>query len=91
MKLNANEKLVDGVLLLRRFSYRHVEDDSRFGLLEAASYRDARNHLGPDFYIRQVWLTYEQSEQPVSHESSWYTLLDLYIQELRPRQQSSPS
>lgn len=83
-KVNANEKIVDGVLLLRRFAHRHKNNETQFGLLEAASFRDARNHLGPDFYIRQMWLPLDHIELPVSQERGWYALLDLYIKELAP-------
>lgn len=60
MTKDKNVKVVGGHVRYRRFAYLHKHDRSRFGLLEAVNYQDARNHLGSGYYIRQTWLTSEE-------------------------------
>ena len=56
----SNIRIIGGNVQQRRFAYLHKRDRDRFGLLEAVDYRNARDHLGSGFYIRQTWLTREE-------------------------------
>lgn len=58
--MTENERSIGGNIQCRRFAYLHKRDHSRFGLLEATNYQNARNHLGSGFHIRQTWLTLDE-------------------------------
>jgi len=63
--MSSNERFIGGSIQHRRFAYLHKNHRDRFGLLEAVDYQNARDHLGGDYHIRQIWLTlddvYEES------------------------------
>lgn len=58
--MSENERIIGGNVQLRLFAYLHKRDRSKFGLLEALDYQNARDHLGSAFHIRQTWLTIEE-------------------------------
>ena len=75
-----NERFSGDTVQLRRFAYLHKQDRSRFGLLEAVDYRDARNHLGSRYHIRQVWLTIEDDhEQAFNGSLRWQIVSNLFL------------
>ena len=40
----------------KRYAYRHKRDATKFGLLHAVDYADARRWLGSAYRIRVVWV-----------------------------------
>jgi len=42
----SGERVIGGNIQFRRFAYLHKWDRSKFGLLDAVDYRNARDHLG---------------------------------------------
>lgn len=70
--MSRNERVINGVLQIRKFAYLHKSDIYQFGLLEAADYKNARQYLGSRFRIRQVWLTVEEDHaQAFDKDRKW--------------------
>lgn len=61
----SDERVIGGNIQFRRFAYLHKRDRSKFGLLDAVDYRNARDHLGSGYYIRTTWLTLEEEHAQV--------------------------
>lgn len=58
-----NMREVGGNYQYRRFAYLHKKDHEFFGLLLALDYKNAREHLGSRFHIRQTWLTEKEEDE----------------------------
>jgi hypothetical protein len=58
--MSTNHKFIGGQHFERRFAYLSKTKTPRFGLLLASCSRDAREHLGRGFFIRQTWLGSEE-------------------------------
>ena len=68
-----------GEVEFRRFAYRHKSKPDLFGLLEAVDSRDARRHLGSQFFIRQVWLTVEDDHAQADSRERRREIVDTVI------------
>lgn len=64
--MSKDERVVGGHVQFRRFAYLHKKDHSKFGLLDAIDYKNARDHLGKGYHIRTTWLTLEEEHAQVS-------------------------
>ena len=80
MNESSNERVVGGIHQVRRFAYLHKKDHDRFGLLEAVSYRDARNYLGKGCYCRTTWLTRDEARSAEdSGERRWGIVSSIFL------------
>jgi len=66
----------------RRFAYLHKKDHDRFGLLEASDSKNARQHLGSQFHIRQTWLTSEEEHNTDCRERKWEIVASIFLSPL---------
>jgi hypothetical protein len=67
----------------RRFAYLRKRDWSEFGLLEAADSRDARQHLGTGYHIRQTWLTAEEhTQEHFDRDLRWRIVSSIFLSPL---------
>jgi len=78
-----NERAIGGNVHVRRFAYINKNDYSRFGLLYAENYKDARKHLGSGFYIRKTWLTLEEERaQAIDRDRRWEIVSSIFLNPL---------
>jgi len=58
----------------RRYAYVKRSNQTRFGsfgLLEATSYENAKQHLGSTFRIKSVWITEDEHENSCDKDRVW--------------------
>ena len=60
--LDENTRVICGNMQHRRFAYIHKVFSNRFGLLLASDMKNAREHLGRDFFIKETWLSSDEEE-----------------------------
>jgi hypothetical protein len=60
--IDENTRAICGNLQHRRFAYIHKKDGSRIGLLLASDIKNAREHLGRDFFIKETWLSSDEEQ-----------------------------
>jgi hypothetical protein len=60
--VDENTRVICGNWQHRRFAYRHKKDASRIGLLLASDIKNAREHLGRDFFIKETWLSSDEEQ-----------------------------
>ncbi len=60
--VDENTRVICGNWQHRRFAYRHKKDGSRIGLLLASDMKNAREHLGTDFFIKETWLSSDEEQ-----------------------------
>lgn len=77
-----NTKIIAGNLMFRRFAYLHKKDHDRFGLLEASDSKNARQHLGSQFHIRQTWLTTNEEHNTDCRERKWEIVASIFLSPL---------
>ncbi len=61
-KIDDNTRVICGNMQHRRFAYIHKDDRQRLGLLQALDMKNARGHLGRDFFIKETWLSSDEEE-----------------------------
>lgn len=77
--MSRNERLIGGHLHLRRFAYLHKRHHDQFGLLEAVDYRNAIQHLGRGYFVRQTWLTIDEHQsQQVDRNRRWEIVASVF-------------
>jgi len=78
--MSSNERVIGGNRQVRRFAYLHKKDHDRFGILEAVSYRDARDYLGKGYYCRTTWLTDDEARSAEdSGERRWEIVSSVFL------------
>ena len=60
--IDENTRVICGNFQHRRFAYIHKKDGSRIGLLCASDMKNAREHLGRDFFIKETWLSDDEEQ-----------------------------
>lgn len=53
-------RIIDGVLMEKRFAYLSKTNPDRFGILMALDYQNAKDHLGGNFWIKTMWINSDQ-------------------------------
>jgi hypothetical protein len=75
--------MVGGNVQYRRFAYLQKRDHQQFGLLEAVDYRNARDHLGGGYHIRETWLTLEEEyAYAFDRERRWEIVSSIFLNPL---------
>lgn len=76
-----NERVIGGVVQRRKFAYLHKSDSYQFGIIEAVDYKNARQHLGSRFLIRQVWLTVDEDHaQAFDKDRKWQIVAAVFLE-----------
>lgn len=78
--MSKDTRVVGGHVQYRRFAYLHKRDRSKFGLLEAVDYKNARDHLGKGYHIRTTWLTLEEEHsQGSDRDRRWEIVSSIFL------------
>lgn len=60
MKKVEFSRIIDGVLMEKRYAYLSKTNPDRFGILMALDYQNAKDHLGGNFWIKTIWINSDQ-------------------------------
>ena len=70
--MSSFQKTIGGHVLHRRYAYLHRTNRSKYGLLDATSFKDAQRCVGRQCWVRRVWLTeQEENEQVYDFDRKW--------------------